>query len=96
MFGAVVTYLYEYILGIKQEKDSVGFERITISPAYVDGLAAASGHITTERGVIAVSYEISEGKTTLKVSVPADVIANVATPSGETVEITNVADALFM
>ena len=95
MFGAVVTYLYEYLLGIKQEKGSVGFGRITIAPAYVDALTMASGHITTERGVIAVSYEKNGDKTTLKVTVPNGVVANVTTPSGEVVEVTNTADIAF-
>ena len=34
MFGAVATYLFEYILGIKQKSDSFGFERKYISYVY--------------------------------------------------------------
>ena len=95
MFGAVVTYLYEYILGIKQAEGSVGFEKITISPAYVEALSFARGHITTERGIISVSYEIHGGETTLKVSVPNGVVASVTTPSGDVVEVTNSENTVF-
>ena len=96
MFGAVATYLFEYILGIKQEKDSTGFDRITVSPAYVDGLDYAKGHITTEKGVISVSYEKVNGKATLYVSVPRGVLATITTPLGYKVEVTNIENARFV
>ena len=96
MFGAVATYLYEYVLGIKQERDSVGFERISVSPAYTDAIEFASGHITTERGVIAVSYERRGGKTVLKVSVPDGVVASVTTPLGAVVEVSEASNLTFV
>lgn len=96
MFGAVATYLFEYILGIKQDKDSVGFDRITVSPSYVDSLDHASGHITTEHGEIRVSYEKHDGKTTLHVSIPDGVVAKIRTPYGAVVELTKATNATFM
>ena len=96
MFGAVTTYLFEFILGIKQDKDSVGFDRITIAPAYTELLTHAGGHITTEHGVIAVSYDRHAGKTTLKVSIPEGVTARVQTPYGGMVELTKASNAIFM
>lgn len=96
MFGAVATYLFEYILGIKQEKDSVGFDRISISPAYSDMIDNAEGHITTEHGVIRVSYEIHSGKTTLRVSIPDGIVANVRTPIGAVVEVSKASELTFV
>ncbi len=86
MFGAVNTYLFEYLLGIKQDKDSYGFERVTVSPAYVDFIENLSGHITTGRGVISVKIETKEGKRTLEVSAPAfkDMQIAVVSPEGKT------------
>ena len=96
MFGAVSTYLYEYILGIKQDKDSVGFDRITVSPSYVDDLDYASGHITTVKGIIEVEYEKKDGKTALRVAVPDGVIAKIKTPMGDDVEVTEASELTFL
>ena len=85
MFGAVVTYLYEYILGIRQDADSYGYDRITISPFYVDGLDRVAGSITTVKGKIAVSYEKKDGKARLTVEIPDGISATVVAPAGEKV-----------
>ncbi len=95
MFGAVATYLYEYVLGIKQCKDSYGFDRITISPKYVDGLDFAQGHITTEKGVISVSYEKINGKVALYLDLPDGIHAVVTTPLGAKVEVDKATKARF-
>lgn len=96
MFGAVVTYLYEYVLGIKQDKCSVAFDRIRISPMYVDGLDFASGHITTPKGKVSVSYEKIDGKTRLEVEIPDGIVAQVVTPSGNTFELSCATKSEFM
>jgi hypothetical protein len=96
MFGAVTTYLYEYILGIKQCKESYGFDKITISPMYVDGLDYAEGHITTNKGVISVSYKKDNGKVTLYLEIPDGIIAEVTTPLGAKVEIDKATKARFV
>lgn len=70
MFGSVVSSMYEYILGIGQDVDSAGYERIRISPVNVDGLDFLSGHITTPRGKISVSYRTESGKRFYTVEIP--------------------------
>ena len=96
MFGAVATYLYEYLLGIKQCKDSYGFDRITISPAYVDSLDYVKGHITTEKGKISVSYKKTNGKVTLYLELPDGIHAVVTTPLGAKVEVDKATKARFV
>jgi alpha-L-rhamnosidase len=96
MFGAVTTYLFEYILGIKQCKDSCGFDRITISPAYVDGLDYVKGHITTVKGIISVSYKKTNGKVTIYLDIPDGVHADVTTPLGYRVEVNKATKARFV
>ena len=96
MFGAVATYLYEYVLGIKQDKSSVGFDAITISPMYVDGINMASGHITTPKGKVYVKYERLGGKLALTVSIPDGIVARVTTPYGAVVELNKATEATFM
>ena len=95
MFGAVTTYLYEYLLGIKQDVNSYGFDRITVSPAYVDSLDWIKGSITTPKGIIAVSYEKCESGIILNVEIPDGITAAIVTPTGEKVEVDKAAKMQF-
>lgn len=70
MFGAVTRYLFSFILGITQEKNSAGYEKNVIAPQIPDGLNRASGHITTVRGEIAVSFVRTEREMDFYVTVP--------------------------
>ncbi|MBQ3498491.1 MAG: family 78 glycoside hydrolase catalytic domain [Clostridia bacterium] len=70
MFGALTRYLFTYLLGITQQSDSVGFEKIKIAPCLVNGMDKASGYICTEKGKITVSYEKTENKVNFIVGVP--------------------------
>ena len=96
MFGAVTTYLFEYILGIKQAEDSCGFDSITISPAYVDSIDYAKGHITTEKGIISVAYEKVNGKAALYLTLPEGIHARVRTPIGRVVDVDGPTNARFV
>lgn len=62
MFGAVTKYLFTELLGIKQKKESCGFESVEISPVFVDGLNKAKGFITTVKGRISVEYSKNKGE----------------------------------
>ncbi len=57
MFGAVTKYFYEYILGIRQTEKSVGYKEIIIEPKCMRSVRNAKGHITTEYGIVSVSYD---------------------------------------
>ena len=78
MFGAVVACFFEYILGIRQEKDSYGYERVVISPAAIGKLSRAEGHITTPKGKLCVSYKKAEGNITYRIEIPEGVSARIA------------------
>ncbi len=67
MFGAVTKHIFISLLGIRQPKDSVGFEKAIISPCFVDGMNRAKGHITTQNGVISVEYVKNGSKANIKV-----------------------------
>lgn len=70
MFGAATRYLFSFILGITQEKTSAGYEHILIAPQIPDGLNYASGHITTVRGKISVTFKRTESEADFYVTVP--------------------------
>ena len=57
MFGAVSQYLFEYILGIRQEADSACYEKVIVQPECMDVISRAEGHITTASGLIHVKYD---------------------------------------
>ncbi|MGI6270618.1 MAG: family 78 glycoside hydrolase catalytic domain [Candidatus Howiella sp.] len=70
MFGAPVRQLFYAFLGIRQTEDSVGFQKIIISPVIPDGLNYAKGKITTKYGEIAVSWRKDNSRLCMDTSVP--------------------------
>lgn len=72
MFGAVVAYLFRYILGITQEKDSYGYEKILIAPQDIKMTGKFSGKITVPAGEISVSIEYTENRAHFEIELPAD------------------------
>lgn len=83
MFGAVVAYFFEYVLGIKQAQGSVAFNKVMISPAKIDGIDRASGYISTPHGRISVSYTVENGEMHLSADIPDGVNAEIVLPDGE-------------
>ncbi len=73
MFGSVVKYFYQYILGIKQCENSHSYNQVVIAPVYFEKITRASGEITTKNGVISVSFERVGDKTSFDISVPINV-----------------------
>lgn len=72
MFGAVVAYLFEYILGISQEKDSFGYEKLVIAPKDIEMTGRFSGKMTIPQGEISVSLEYTESRAHFEISLPAE------------------------
>ncbi len=75
MFGALTRYLFTYLLGISQAKDSAGFEKVVIAPQLVDGLNKASGYITVPVGRICVAYEKNSDGVEFTVTIPENISA---------------------
>ncbi|MBO5934449.1 MAG: family 78 glycoside hydrolase catalytic domain [Clostridia bacterium] len=76
MFGAVTKYLFEYILGIRQTKNSVGYDEIIIEPVCMEYLPSAKGKIKTIKGEIAVEYDEKEISIILPENIKAKLISN--------------------
>ena len=75
MFGAVTAYLFDYILGIREEADQAGYDNILIAPAWIDGLDTVSGKRTVPAGEITVHYEKKAGYIDFAVTVPENLNA---------------------
>lgn len=87
MFGAVVATFFEYILGIRQEDDSAGYERIVISPKRAESLDYARGYITTPRGRIAVSYKKTGAVCEYELEVPKGASARISIEGMEDITV---------
>ena len=82
MFGAVSAYLFEYILGIRQCKNSFGYNEICIKPLMIEELNSVSGYFDTVKGRISVSYKKEDQRFKIDISIPAGVRATVMMPDG--------------
>lgn len=76
MFGAVVKYLFTYLLGIVNE--DVAYRKVRIEPRFVEGLNQAEGYLITAAGRIGVAYHREDNKVTVQVEIPEDVSAVLA------------------
>ncbi len=70
MFGAPVAYFFEYLLGIKQTKESAGYEEMIISPVAISKFGRMSGSMETPNGKVAVAYEREESCVRFTVTIP--------------------------
>lgn len=70
MFGAPVAYLFEYLLGIKQEEGSAGYKSLIIEPQGISRFSRMSGSIETIQGTVAVSYKINNEKVNFEITIP--------------------------
>ncbi len=70
-----------YVLGIRPLKPQ--YEEVLIQPLdFADKLEWAGGHLTTDRGEIAVRWSRAPGSYELRVKLPGNVTAQVALPAG--------------
>lgn len=70
MFGAVVAYLYDYLLGIRAKDGCAAYREVEIAPVLVDGLNRISGFRTLPAGKVSVRYEKTDAGVSLMVTLP--------------------------
>ena len=70
MFGAPVAYLFEYILGIRQQPQSAGYRSIQIEPRSLHRFNRLSGSMHTPNGTVAVSYIRKSNGIQCKIVIP--------------------------
>lgn len=73
MYGVAVLWLFEYVLGIRQEKGKAGYTDIIINPLDVKGLNQVKGGITLDSGKLTVRYKRTEKSTVFSVVIPSSV-----------------------
>ncbi|MBR2038455.1 MAG: hypothetical protein IKA09_12145, partial [Lachnospiraceae bacterium] len=75
MFGAPVAYFFEYLLGIKQDKESAGYNSVTIAPMAVSRFGYMKGSMRVPKGEISVAYEKVGEKVKFDIVIPIGVCA---------------------
>ena len=83
MFGAPVAYFFEYLLGLKQTEDSVGYSELAISPKAISKFGRMKGSVMTPHGTVSVSYERAEGGYKFRIAIPKGCKACFSIPSCE-------------
>ena len=75
MFGSVVQYFFEYLLGIRQQEGSVAYKKVRISPVKTTGLNRVCGSLQTTAGEISVCAKYTETGAKFTVNVPQNIEA---------------------
>ncbi len=80
MFGSVGSWLYKALAGINLAPESVGFERIRITPQIVRDLRHAAGSTRTVRGEVWSSWSRDARTVRLEIRIPVGSEAEVVIP----------------
>ncbi|MFF2842466.1 family 78 glycoside hydrolase catalytic domain [Paenarthrobacter sp. NPDC057981] len=80
--GSVITFLHEYVAGIRAEEDHPGYEQFSIEPRPGHGIEWAQASLRTVRGRITSSWQTHNAEFKLEVGVPDGASARIVMPSG--------------
>ena len=70
MFGAVVAYLFEYVLGIRQQPNSTRYESLLIEPKALSRFNHLCGSMGTPNGTVKVAYEKKSDGIKCRIEIP--------------------------
>ena len=80
--GAAIRFLHTHTLGLRQEPDSVAWERLVIQPVPGGGITWARGTHESPQGTISVEWRIEGGRMLLTAGIPCGTVARVVLPDG--------------
>ena len=70
MFGVCTQYLISSILGITQTEDSVGYEKLLISPKIPKKLSFAKGSLQIPCGTVGMNWQQTESEISFEIELP--------------------------
>jgi len=88
MLGHLMEWLYGGLGGIRQSEGSVAFSDVLIDPQTVGDVTAARTTYQSPYGRIDCEWEKTDGKYSLRVSIPANSRATVCLPTTDTTKVT--------
>lgn len=80
-FGAIMEWIYRYVVGIDTCADAPGYKRFVIQPNPGGGLRFAGAELETVRGRIACKWSFADERFVLEVNVPANTGAEIRLPA---------------
>ncbi|SDY66119.1 alpha-L-rhamnosidase [Herbiconiux ginsengi] len=86
--GAVIRFLHQHVVGLRQAAGSVGWERFDVRPVLGGGLESAGFTYRAPGGEIVVDWALKSGVFTLDLTVPPGSTADVLLPDGSRSEHT--------
>ncbi len=86
-YGAIGMWMYSVVAGIEIDEAKPGYKHIVIAPRPGGGLTYAKASVESVYGMVASGWEITGGKMTLRVEIPANTTATVKMPSGKVEEV---------
>jgi alpha-L-rhamnosidase len=86
-YGAIGDWMYRVVAGLALDEAAPGYKHILIEPRPGGGLTKAGTSVESMYGLVASSWEIGDGKMTLKIEVPANTTAMVRLPNAKLAEV---------
>lgn len=80
--GAVIRFLHTHTLGLRQDADSVAWERIVVAPVPAPGMTFARGSHAGPQGTISVEWRVESDEIRITADIPAGTRARVVFPDG--------------
>ncbi|WP_336855917.1 family 78 glycoside hydrolase catalytic domain [Sinomonas albida] len=80
--GAVIRFLHEYLVGLRQAPGSAGWESFEIRPRPGGAVTSASLRFESPRGLIKVSWSVADGEFSARFTVPLGCEARLTLPDG--------------
>jgi len=84
-FGSVISWIYEYVIGIRRDESHPGYGHFILKPTIL-GFEKAKGGFETPYGRIESAYQVEENRITYTCKVPANTTATLVI-SGRTEEL---------
>ena len=81
LLGDLIVWFYEYLAGIKNAPESVGFKKIEMKPHPVAGLDHVTASYRSVRGKIKSAWKKQDGKFVWDISLPANTSATIYIPA---------------
>ncbi len=86
-YGAVGSWIYENIAGIKPDENYPGFKHFFINPKLGGDITRAGMNYTTPYGIVKINWEIKNREFYLDADIPCNSSSSVAMPNGEMHEV---------
>ncbi|QJU55712.1 family 78 glycoside hydrolase catalytic domain [Herbiconiux sp. KACC 21604] len=83
MLGVIDDWLTGDVAGLRQSMDSIGWQRVTIAPVFLEGVRSAATTFDSPAGFMSVAWErMPDGGVRLDLTLPPTVQARIEVPPG--------------